>query len=62
MLTEACEWNPAANAPAIMGGPVCPLPATVSVGANGQWHVCEACAKLPHFERLRKRTKIGSPP
>jgi hypothetical protein len=60
-----CEWDP------VMGGPAwdladgsarlngCTRKATVSVGANGEWHLCNRCAGLPCFRRFRVRRPIA---
>ncbi len=54
-----CEWNPELDQPATRLGEVvtgCPNEATVVVGANGQYHLCESCSKLPRFKRFSKRS------
>ncbi len=32
--------------------------ATVIVGANGRWRLCDQCAALPKFNRFKVRTRI----
>lgn len=32
--------------------------ATVLVGADGKWRLCQSCSELPVFRRYRKRTQI----
>lgn len=41
----------------------CNNEATVSVGHEGKWHLCDRCAALPHFKRyrVRKPLKKGAP-
>jgi hypothetical protein len=62
-----CEWNPAANKPAteIIGNPKsrdgCSREASLSVGGKKNWHLCEHCAMLPRFKRLRKRVPLHVP-
>jgi hypothetical protein len=34
------------------------VPATVIVGADGQWRLCDACAALPVFRRFKNRQPI----
>lgn len=63
-----CEWNPERDEPAVtlnehsFFGPTehqgCPNEATVSIGRNGRWHLCESCAVLPRFERFRVRKPL----
>lgn len=52
-MIEYCEWNPTANRAAFEGENH--AAATVCVGADGRWHLCEQCAALPQFKRLKKR-------
>lgn len=42
-----CEYDPG-----------CENEATMSVGANGQWRLCDICAALPQFARFRKRKPL----
>lgn len=56
---DRCEWSiDGASAP---GGDdeECPNVATWSLGADGEWHVCDRCAELPALKRFRKRVHIG---
>ena len=55
-ITDPCEWNPEANRSALRNE--AHAAADWIVGANGAWRVCDACAKLPRFRRLRKRIPI----
>lgn len=57
LRTSPCEWDPVNNR-AHDGVIGCPSEAEISVGANGQWHLCEECAALPQFKRFRKRTAL----
>jgi hypothetical protein len=56
-LATACEWNPTSNREAntrdALHGP-----ATVLVGKNGEWRLCEACAKLPRFDTYKRRMAL----
>lgn len=52
-----CEWDPERNDKA-RSIDEAHAEATISVGANGQWHLCESCAALPEFKRFRKRTRL----
>lgn len=55
---ERCEWNPIANAPAdVVDG--CENVAVLSVGAGeNNLHLCQRCADLPRFARLRRRVPL----
>ena len=64
---DLCEWDPRRNAPA-QGIPVpggyegytgCKARATMFVGANGAWRLCDGCAALPRFKRYRKRLRLS---
>lgn len=61
-MGERCDWNPkrhdVAYEPAREGD--CPNEATVIVGGNGRWHLCDSCAALPEFSRFKARTRIES--
>jgi hypothetical protein len=70
-MRALCEYDPVRGRPAKMipvgrqsNGELsctstgCPNEATVSVGANGQWHLCESCAALPYSKRFRKRMPL----
>lgn len=52
-----CEYNPRQGRAKYEGEP-CHNEATVSVGADGKWHLCESCAALPDFKRFRSRRPI----
>jgi len=61
---QLCEWDPNSNAPAtsLDGGAEyigCGNPATVCLGANGRWHLCDSCAALPQFSRFRVRISLA---
>jgi hypothetical protein len=60
MGVEHCDWDPERDARAVVDGPGCKREATVSLGNNPNWHLCEECSRLPRFKRFRKRTPIGS--
>jgi hypothetical protein len=55
-VTELCEWNPTKNEPAT-GFDGCENEAVIRAGTSvpNNWHLCEACAALPRFKRLKKR-------
>lgn len=52
-----CEWDPKANGPALSGSG-CENQATLSVGGDKNWHLCDDCAALPVFKRLRRRKPL----
>src|SRR5690606_7511979 len=53
-IGPACEWNPEKNVPAMIDDEFHAV-AELSLGSNGQWHVCRHCAQLPRFKRFRRR-------
>ena len=59
-MSERCEWNPElsklALTPSAPGD--CENEATQSVGAYGEYHLCDSCAELPEFNRFRVRTAL----
>lgn len=63
---ELCEWNPEEDCPAtgsVWNEPEhhrgCKREAVLSVGKSPEnWHLCEECAALPHFKRLRLRIRL----
>ena len=65
-----CEWNPEKNRPSqYLTGRIysrsgktdgCQNEATVCVGYNGKWHLCESCASLPIFKKYRKRKSLNA--
>jgi hypothetical protein len=56
-MTERCEWDPVRDS-AAEEADGCPNEATLSVGADGNWHLCESCAALPEFDCFRKRVPL----
>lgn len=62
-----CEWDPTRNEPARVRGwkagdrEGCPNEATVSVGRDGMWRLCESCAALPAFDRFTSRRPLVKP-
>jgi hypothetical protein len=56
---EQCEFDPVSRA-AKYEGEGCPNEAVISLGHNGEWHLCASCAAMPEFHRYRVRTPIGS--
>jgi hypothetical protein len=64
-ILELCEWNPLRDEPAAeqrLNGETlrwgCDNLATLSVGLSNNWHLCESCAALPRFMRLRRREPL----
>lgn len=55
---ERCEWNPETDMPALSGGMGCQNEAQVSVGADGDWHLCKDCARRAIFRRYRVRVPL----
>jgi len=53
---NACEYNPQEKRAAYENE--LHAVATWIVGCNGKWRLCDACAALPEFKRLRKRSRI----
>lgn len=60
---EGCEWNPLAGEPAYETDEHHKTSfATWSIGeGKNNIHLCESCAALPRFKRLRKRTRVATP-
>lgn len=57
---DRCEWNPKFNIPACdppLEGD-CENSAVLSVGKNGEWHLCKICASLPIFKRYKIRNEL----
>jgi hypothetical protein len=56
---ERCEWDPERDRPAQTLPPDvelgCRNEATVSVGGDGAWHLCDFCAAMPRFARYKSR-------
>lgn len=59
-MTERCEYNPImltlSHDPPAEGD--CPNDATLCVGAYGEWHLCDSCAKLEEFKRFKSRAPL----
>lgn len=58
---DRCEWDPKKGEPAVIRGKVrvgCLNEATLVVGHNGRWFLCDSCAKLPAFNRFKVRSTI----
>lgn len=49
-----CEWNPSEHRPA-MSDEAPHAKAVWSVGLKPCWHLCDSCARLPEFQRKRRR-------
>ncbi len=61
MKPELCEWDPEFSRPAYRVGNIdfgCQNEATISVGVNGKWHLCDECADRPEFRRFRVRAPL----
>lgn len=56
-----CEWNPVEHCAAEEPSKAfdCQNEATLSVGADGQWHLCQSCATDPYFKRFKTRAVLG---
>lgn len=52
-----CEWDPRTEQAALSTLSAHDV-ATVTVGANGRWRLCDSCAALPIFKRFRWRRRI----
>ena len=66
-MTELCEWNPERDEPATEVKSThqrwgCIRPAIWAVGSANKWHLCDYCAALPRFKRLRKRIPLDREP
>lgn len=60
---ELCWWWPERDAPATgVDGQGCNNTAVLSIGARENWHLCESCAALPRFRRMRRNRWIGPAP
>ncbi len=57
---DSCEWDPEHGRPAHVDDEP-HGEATVSVGADGQWHLCASCAALPLFDRFTVRKPLRRP-
>lgn len=56
---DGCEWCPEDDRPAHTDDKHHnEHQATILLGTNGKWRLCEACSRLPRFARLRKRVPI----
>jgi hypothetical protein len=56
---DGCEWEPARNRPAFDSDTHHRTTrATVLVGCDGAWRLCDRCAALQRFARYRKRKPI----
>jgi len=61
-MSDKCEWNPVLDEPAMVrnGEHVgCQNDATISVGYEDNWHLCESCAALPRFRRKTRRIALA---
>lgn len=57
---DPCEWHPSENRPA-QTGDASHADATVSVGSDGEFHLCASCAALPRFARFKVRRPLSRP-
>lgn len=56
---DGCEWNPETNRPAEFGDRhFNDAHATVIVGGQINYRLCDSCAALPNFKRMKKRVPI----
>lgn len=59
-MSEACEWDPARDAPAVLDG-TWHAWAVWSCGTGPRnIHLCQDCADLPRFRRLKRRALARS--
>lgn len=54
---DGCEWNPKTNSSTLKSEDS-HAPADWLLGKDGDWRLCESCAALPEFKRLKKRKRI----
>ena len=55
---DGCEYNPETKEPSCdTDDHFRGVLASWVVGANGKWRLCDDCARLPEFRRLRKRER-----
>lgn len=60
---DGCDWEPARNRPALRSDVHHRTTrATVLVGHDGAWRLCDQCSGLQRFARYRKRRPIPAPP
>lgn len=60
---SGCEWDPERNDLAFgTDHHHQTSPATMIVGANGQFRLCDSCAALPRFKRFRVRKPVRRQP
>jgi hypothetical protein len=58
-IPDGCEWDPETGTAALAcDRHAMTTPATVIVGSNGAWRLCDSCAALPEFRRLRRRVCV----
>lgn len=59
-MSARCEYNPALLRPSTdpPSAGDCPNEAAISLGRDGAYHVCAACAALPEMKRYRVRTPL----
>lgn len=57
-MKEQCEYNPTAGRARYDGEADCPNESTMCVGSRGKWHLCDSCADLPVFNRLKSRKPL----
>lgn len=55
-----CEWDPDKEEAALTTTPS-HAEATVSVGKNGDWHLCASCAARPFFKKFKVRRALRRP-
>ena len=56
---ETCEWWPERNDLATgVEGEGCVNTAVISVGASRIYHLCDVCAGLPRFRRMRRNGRL----
>lgn len=56
---DGCEWDPDENKAARGDSEhYQTAQATVLVGADGRWRLCQSCSELPEFKMFRVRRSI----
>lgn len=58
-MNDGCEWSPTHDRPAFLtDGHHRTVLATLILGHNGAWRVCESCSKLHKFRHFTVRRQI----
>ena len=58
-VSDGCEYDPDTESTAYEGDAHnASTRSAWIVGAHGKWRLCESCAALPTFARLRRRVRV----